>query len=86
MQRRADMEAERGQRLAGRKPKAPPETVPATTRVNITDPDSLPVKAEIIGNGVDWGLLEPAIDAARGQLAAAGIIEQIGVVLADAGY
>jgi transposase len=109
MQRRADMEAEKGRRLAGRTPKAPPKAVPASTRVNITDPDSLPVKtmkgfiqgynaqaaatanqiivaAEIIGNGVDWGLLEPAIDAARGELAAAGVTEQIDVVLADTGY
>lgn len=109
MQRRADMEAEQGRRLGGRKPKAPPEAVPATTRMNITDPDSGPVKtmkgfiqgynaqaaatadqivvaAEIIGDGVDWGLLEPVVDAARKELADAGITEKIDVVLADAAY
>jgi transposase len=109
VQRRAALEAEKGRRLGGRKPKGPPQAVRSQTRVNITDPDSLPVKtmkgfiqgynaqaaatagqiivaAEIIGNGVDWGLLEPAIDAARGELAAAGVTEQIDVVLADAGY
>ncbi len=109
MQRRADMEADQGRRLGGRKPKAPPEAVPATTRMNITDPDSGPVKtmkgfiqgynaqaaatadqivvaAEIIGNGVDWGLLEPVVDAARKELADAGIPEKIDVVLADAAY
>jgi hypothetical protein len=109
MQRRADMEAEQGRRLGGRKPKAPPEAVPGSKRLNITDPDSGPVKtmkgfiqgynaqaaatadqivvaAEIIGNGVDWGLLEPVIDAARKELADAGVKEQIGVVLADAAY
>jgi transposase len=109
MQRRAAMEVEKGRRLGGRKPKGPSGAVPGTARVNVTDPDSLPVKtmkgfiqgynaqaaatadqvivaAEIMGNGVDWGLLEPAIDAAREQLAAAGVTEQIDVVLADAGY
>ncbi len=42
--------------------------------------------AEIIGNGVDYGLLEPVTEAAIEELAAAGISEQIDVVLADAGY
>ena len=44
------------------------------------------IAAEIIGNGVDYGLLEPLADAAVGELAAAGISEQIDVVLADAGF
>jgi transposase len=42
--------------------------------------------AEIIGNGVDYGLLEPVAEAALGELDAAGIDGQIGVLLADAGY
>jgi len=44
------------------------------------------IAAEIIGNGVDYGLLEPTVDAAVGELAAAGISDQIEVLLADAGY
>jgi hypothetical protein len=32
--------------MAGRKPKAPPESVPPQTRVNITDPDSRPVRTQ----------------------------------------
>jgi transposase len=44
------------------------------------------IAAEIIGNGNDYGLLEPVTDAAVGELAAAGISEQIDVVLADAGF
>lgn len=44
------------------------------------------VAAEIIGNGNDYGLLQPVTDAAVGELAAAGISEQIDVVLADAGF
>jgi len=44
------------------------------------------VAAEIIGNGNDYGLLEPLTEAAVGELAAAGVSEQIDVVLADAGY
>lgn len=42
--------------------------------------------AEIIGNGVDYGLLEPVAEAAVSELAAAGIDGQIEVLLADAGY
>ena len=44
------------------------------------------IAAEIIGNGVDYGLLEPVVDAAVGELAAAEISDQIDVLLADAGY
>jgi hypothetical protein len=44
------------------------------------------IAAEIIGNGVDYGLLEPVTDAAVSELAAAGIDGQIDVLLADAGY
>jgi transposase len=44
------------------------------------------IAAEIIGNGVDYGLLEPVTETAVGELAAAGIEGQIEVLLADAGY
>ncbi len=44
------------------------------------------IAAEIIGNGVDYGLLEPVTEAAVGELAAAGIDGRIDVLLADAGY
>jgi transposase len=43
---RTEREAELGRRLAGRPPKAPPEHVPAQTKVNITDPDSRSVKGQ----------------------------------------
>jgi hypothetical protein len=39
-----------------------------------------------MGNGNDYGLLEPVMNAAIGELAAAGITERIDVALADAGY
>lgn len=48
--------------------------------------DQVIIAAEIIGAGNDYGLLEPVMDAAKAQLATAGIDEQINVVLADAGY
>jgi len=44
------------------------------------------IAAEIIGNGVDYGLLEPVTDAALAELAAAGVEGHIEVLLADAGY
>jgi hypothetical protein len=44
------------------------------------------IAAEILGNGVDYGLLEPATDAAVRELATAGLDGQIEVLLADAGY
>lgn len=109
MQRRAELEAEQGHKIAGRTPKGPPEQVPSQTRINITDPDSRSVRtqhgfiqgynaqaaatseqiiiaAEIVGNGNDYGLLEPVTDAAVAELTAAGVSEQIDVVLADAGF
>jgi hypothetical protein len=48
--------------------------------------DQIIIAAELLGNANDYGMLEPVIDAARGQLAGAGITEQINVLLADAGY
>ncbi len=44
------------------------------------------IAAEIVGNGVDYGLLEPVTDAAARELATAGVDGQIDVLLADAGY
>jgi hypothetical protein len=48
--------------------------------------DQVIIAAEILGQGNDYGLLEPVIDAAHGQLRAAGVADQINVLLADAGY
>jgi transposase len=48
--------------------------------------DQIIIAAELLGNANDYGMLEPVIDAARGQLSGAGITEQINVLLADAGY
>ena len=42
--------------------------------------------AEINPDSPDFGHLEPMIDAARSELAGAGITERPGVVVADAGY
>jgi transposase len=44
------------------------------------------VAAELIGNANDYGMLESVANSAVGELAAAGVREQIDVVLADAGY
>jgi transposase len=48
--------------------------------------DQIIIAAEILGHGNDYGLLEPVIDSARGQLTAAGVTDQINVLVADAGY
>jgi len=52
----------------------------------VTTTRQIVIAAEIIGNGTDYGLLEPVVDAAIGELAAAGITEKVDVALADAGY
>ena len=44
------------------------------------------IAAEILGNANDYGMLESVTNAAIGELATAGVSEQIDVVLADAGY
>ncbi len=44
------------------------------------------IAAEIVGNGVDYGLLEPVTDAAVREVITAGLDGQIDVLLADAGY
>jgi transposase len=43
--RRAQIEAERGRPLRGRKPKPPPARVEPTARANTTDPDSRPMRS-----------------------------------------
>ena len=44
------------------------------------------VAAEVNSDSADFGNLEPAITAARAELAAAGITEELDVALGDAGY
>ncbi|MCA1677989.1 MAG: transposase [Actinobacteria bacterium] len=44
------------------------------------------VAAEINNETADFGHLEPMVDAALGELEAAGVIDKPGVVVADAGY
>jgi hypothetical protein len=44
------------------------------------------VAAEVSVSSADFGQMGPMIDKARAELAAAGVDEQPGVVLADAGY
>lgn len=44
------------------------------------------IAAEIRSTAADFGHLEPMITAARNELKAAGVTEQPGIVLADAGY
>jgi transposase len=56
------------------------------TQAAATTSEQIIIAAEIIGNGVDYGLLEPVTEAAVGELAAAGIDGRIEVLLADAGY
>jgi transposase len=51
-----------------------------------TTSEQIIVAAEIIGNGVDYGLLEAVTDTAVSELVAAGVGGQIDVLLADAGY
>jgi transposase len=109
LQARADLETERGRKLRGRKPVAPPGVVDPAARANVTDPDSRLVRAprgfvqgynaqavctetqviiaaELSTDSPDGRLLEPMINAARGELAAAGVEQAPDVVLADGGY
>jgi transposase len=44
LQERAEREAQAGRRLSGRRPKPPAEQVDPEARMNVTDPDSRPVK------------------------------------------
>jgi transposase len=105
---KADYVAQTGRKIYGPpKPRPVPDT--PTRRINLTDPDSRPVKtaggflqgytaqavatkeqfviaAEVRIGGNERSDLGPLIDQACTQLNAAGISEQPGLVLADAGY
>ena len=48
--------------------------------------DQIVIAAEIRTVAADFGHLEPMVAAACNELRAAGVTEQPGVVLADAGY
>jgi hypothetical protein len=106
---RAKLEDERGRKLRGRKPVAPPAVVDPAARANVTDPESRLVRAprgfvqgynaqavctetqviiaaELSTDSPDGRLLEPMVNAARGELAAVGVAQAPEVVLADGGY
>jgi transposase len=48
--------------------------------------DQLVIAAEVIVSSADFGQLEPMVRATEAELAAAGVIDTPGVVLADAGF
>ncbi len=52
----------------------------------VTNEHQLVIAAEVMVTSPDFGHLEPMLNAARGELKAAGVTEQPEVVLADAGY
>ena len=52
----------------------------------VTTEDQVVIAAEVMVASPDFGHLEPMLDAAHGELDAAGVTEQPEVVLADAGY
>jgi hypothetical protein len=52
----------------------------------VTNENQIVLAAEIATVGADFGHLEPMLDAAQGELHAAGVAETPGVLLADAGY
>lgn len=52
----------------------------------VATPEQIIIAADVTIGGNDRALLEPMISAARSELEQAGISEQPGVVLADAGY
>ena len=52
----------------------------------VTNEQQIVMAAEIETVGGDFGHLEPMLDAAQRELAAAGVEETPGVLLADAGY
>ncbi len=52
----------------------------------VTTEDQIIIAADVTTGSADQGQLGPMIGAARGQLAAAGINDEVEVVLADAGY
>ena len=60
--------------------------MPAYNAQAVTTEDQIIVAAEITTKGVDFEELDPMISAAERELAEAGVGENPGVVLADAGY
>ena len=60
--------------------------IPAYNAQAVTTTEQIIVAAEITTKGGDFEELDPMISAAERELAAAGIEESPGVVLADAGY
>ena len=60
--------------------------MPAYNAQAVTTEDQIIVAAEITTKGGDFEELDPMISAAERELAAAGVEESPGVVLADAGY
>jgi hypothetical protein len=107
-QAKADYVAQTGRKIYG-PPKPRPVPDAPTRRINLSDPDSRPVKtasgslqgytaqavatkeqfviaADVRIGGNERSDLGPLIGDACNQLAAAGIDEQPGLVLADAGY
>ena len=52
----------------------------------VTTEDQIVIAAEVHVSSADFGQLEPMVDAARRELARAGVEEAPEVVLADAGY
>jgi transposase len=52
----------------------------------VTNEHQVVLAAEVLATAPDFGQLEPMLDAAQRELAAAGVSERPGVVLADAGY
>jgi hypothetical protein len=81
LQARAERQAETGRKVAGRKPQPPPEEIPPGRRVNVTDPDSRPVRTQngfIQGYGVQAvATREQIIIAAEVQIGATdqGLLE-----------
>jgi transposase len=52
----------------------------------VTTKDQIIIAAELTNSSADFGQLGPLVDAARGELLAAGVIEAPRVVLADTGF
>jgi hypothetical protein len=52
----------------------------------VTNEHQIVIAAEVMSAGGDFGHLEPMLDAAQAELAAAGVSDTPGVLLADAGH
>jgi hypothetical protein len=52
----------------------------------VTNEHQIVIAAEVMTAGGDFGHLEPMLDAAQAELAAAGVTDTPGVLLAEAGY